>query len=106
MFEQPPAIDITGLYPYAWAAGAIVSTDEDVARFFRALLSGRVIGPRLLEKMQQGRLEHQVDFPGQRYGLGLISFPSAAARPGATTATSPATSRTRSRRATAAARWC
>jgi D-alanyl-D-alanine carboxypeptidase len=75
VFDQPPAIDITGLYPYSWAAGAIVSTDADVARFFRALLSGRVIGPRLLEKMQQGRLEHQVDFPGQRYGLGLISFP-------------------------------
>jgi D-alanyl-D-alanine carboxypeptidase len=75
VFDQPPAIDITGLYPYSWGAGAIVSTDEDVARFFRALLSGRVIGPRLLAKMQQGRLEHQVDFPGQRYGLGLISFP-------------------------------
>ena len=59
-----------------WAAGAIVSTDEDVARFFRALLSGRLMARGCCAQMQRAHAqEHQVDFPGQRYGLGLVSFP-------------------------------
>jgi D-alanyl-D-alanine carboxypeptidase len=76
VFDQPPAIDVTGLYPYPWAAGAIVSTDEDVARFFRGLLSGRMLKPPLLHAMRQGVVEEQADFPGQTYGLGLMSFPT------------------------------
>jgi D-alanyl-D-alanine carboxypeptidase len=76
VFDQPPAIDITGLYPYPWASGAIVATDADVARFFRGLLSGRVLGPHLLARMQRGHVEEHADFPGQRYGLGLMSFPT------------------------------
>src|ERR671927_345383 len=38
--------------------------------------SSRLLGPRLLAKMRQGHLEKQADFPGQRYGLGLMSFPT------------------------------
>jgi D-alanyl-D-alanine carboxypeptidase len=74
---QPPAADVTGLTPFPWAAGAIVSTVRDVAAFYRALLSGRLLGPRLLREMEttipEGR---QVDIPGQRAGLGLQRFPT------------------------------
>ncbi|MGH3064775.1 MAG: serine hydrolase domain-containing protein [Gaiellaceae bacterium] len=56
---------------WAWAAGAIVSTAQDVQTFYSALLQGRVIGPRLLREMETlvpaGRL---------RYGLGLATFPT------------------------------
>lgn len=76
VFDQPPARDITGLYPYSWASGALVSTGADVARFFRGLLSGRVLAPHLLRAMRRGRVEEHADFPGQRYGLGLMSFPT------------------------------
>jgi D-alanyl-D-alanine carboxypeptidase len=49
---------------WAWAAGAIVSDTRDVARFFAALLGGRLV-PRTL-------LEHMV--PDRGYGLGLLAY--------------------------------
>ena len=56
---------------WAWAAGAIVSTAQDVQSFYAALLQGRVIGPRLLREMETlvpaGRLQ---------YGFGLATFPT------------------------------
>jgi D-alanyl-D-alanine carboxypeptidase len=66
--DSPP-LDITGLSPsWAWAAGNIVSTVEDVARFYRALLGGRLLPARLLRAMQT-----TVDAgSGLRYGLGLF----------------------------------
>jgi D-alanyl-D-alanine carboxypeptidase len=43
---KPPAKDVSILSPtWAGAAGAIVSTADDVARFERALLQGRLPGP-------------------------------------------------------------
>jgi D-alanyl-D-alanine carboxypeptidase len=74
----PPAIDVTGLsHSMSPASGAIVSTAVDVADFYRGLLSGRLLGPDLLEAMKttisQG---DKVDIPGQRYGLGLELFPT------------------------------
>ena len=45
MFDKPPATDITGLSPYPWAAGALVANAADVASFYRALLSGRMLTP-------------------------------------------------------------
>jgi len=36
----------------AWAAGAIVSSADDLARFYRALLGGRLLRPGLLRAMQ------------------------------------------------------
>ena len=43
----PPAIDVTGLSPtLSPASGAIVSTADDVADFYRALLSGRFFDRR------------------------------------------------------------
>ena len=56
---------------WTWAAGAIVSTADDLQRFFAALLRGRVVSSALLGEMQTlipaGRL---------RYGLGIATVPT------------------------------
>jgi D-alanyl-D-alanine carboxypeptidase len=55
--------DVSVLSPsYAWAAGAIVSSADDLARFYRALLSGRLVTGDLLRAMETARDD---------YGLGL-----------------------------------
>jgi D-alanyl-D-alanine carboxypeptidase len=56
---------------WAWGAGAIVSTADDVARFFRALLQGEVVPLELLEEMQA-----LVPAGRNRYGLGLAVYPT------------------------------
>jgi len=75
---KPPATDVTGLSPsLSPASGAIVSTAEDVADFYRALLSGQVVRPDLLRAMKTTTLTGKpVDIVGQRYGLGLELFPT------------------------------
>ncbi|MFJ9697033.1 serine hydrolase domain-containing protein [Kitasatospora sp. NPDC101183] len=54
----------------AWAAGAMVSTNADVNRFFTALLSGRLLPPAQLAQM---RTTVPIGTSGAGYGLGLIS---------------------------------
>lgn len=54
---------------WAWAAGAIVSTADDLARFYRALLAGRLLRRGLLGEM---KTTVPTPSPVQRYGLGLI----------------------------------
>ncbi len=49
---------------WAWSAGAIVSDAEDLARFFDALVAGRVVPAPLFDEM----------IPSQGYGLGLAAF--------------------------------
>ncbi len=67
-----PAVD-TSDEPawWTWAAGGIVTTADDLQRFFAALLKGRVLGPTLLREMRTvvpaGRL---------RYGLGIAVVPT------------------------------
>jgi len=64
--------DVTdaALLGWAWAAGGVVSTAEDVSRFFRGLLGGAVVGPDLLEEMTSAQVDDVV--PGwAHYGLGL-----------------------------------
>ena len=56
---------------WTWAAGAVVSTADDVQRFFAALLGGRILDPKLLGEMQT--LEPAGAF---RYGLGIATFPT------------------------------
>ncbi|MFD2470023.1 serine hydrolase domain-containing protein [Amycolatopsis silviterrae] len=55
------------------AAGAIVSTEDDVATFERALLSGKLLPPQ-----QQAELKTTVpaDDAGTRYGLGIGLSPT------------------------------
>ena len=54
-------------------AGAIVSTVGDVAAFYRALLSGRVLKPAQLKAMKRTLPEAKGDLV-QRMGYGLIRF--------------------------------
>jgi D-alanyl-D-alanine carboxypeptidase len=66
-------VDVTQANPsWAWAAGAMISSAADLARFYQALLRGRLLGPELLKAMQT-----TVDVSEQfgvdtGYGLGLM----------------------------------
>lgn len=58
-------VDVTAWSPtWAWAAGALVSTAGDLARFYGALLGGELLQPEQLREMRTA-----VAGPG--YGLGL-----------------------------------
>jgi D-alanyl-D-alanine carboxypeptidase len=52
-----------------WGAGDMSSTARDLARFFRALIDGRLLRPDLLDAMMNTP-------SGVRYGLGLDRVPS------------------------------
>src|SRR3954454_11185756 len=67
--RRPLDISDTG-QSFAWAAGAIVSTTDDLARFYRALLDGRLLRRDLLATMRT-----TVPADEQRWGLGLIQTP-------------------------------
>jgi D-alanyl-D-alanine carboxypeptidase len=54
-----------------WAAGAIVSTTDDLANFYRALLRGRLLRPRLLRAMET-TVPVLADPNGGGSGLGLF----------------------------------
>jgi D-alanyl-D-alanine carboxypeptidase len=61
--------DLSALSPSAaWAPGAIVSTADDVARFYRALLRGRLLRPDLLREMES---TVPMGYASNAYGLGL-----------------------------------
>jgi D-alanyl-D-alanine carboxypeptidase len=77
VIKTPPATDVTGLYPFPWAAGAIISDAADTATFYRALLSGRLLSPTQLRAMQTTHAQKHFDIPGQRYGLGLARYSTA-----------------------------
>lgn len=66
--------DITPLYPYPWASGSMVATAPDVAGFYRRLLSGEVLPPRLMTAMRTTVDASGEDGPGTAYGLGLERF--------------------------------
>jgi D-alanyl-D-alanine carboxypeptidase len=67
--------DYTAVSPsYAWAAGAIVSTADDVARFYRALYGGRLLRADLVKTMQ-GTRPMSAELKGWGYGLGVIGKP-------------------------------
>jgi D-alanyl-D-alanine carboxypeptidase len=77
--QQPgPLLDFTVYNPsLAWAAGALVSNLADVERFFRGLLGGRLLPPRLLAEMTAPVPTGQ---PGLGYGLGLVVIETPAGR--------------------------
>ncbi|MEV7627303.1 serine hydrolase [Actinoplanes sp. NPDC089786] len=57
--------DVTELNAsYAWAAGGVISTLDDLTRFLAALLAGHLLQPVLQEQMFTGA-------PGSTYGLGI-----------------------------------
>jgi D-alanyl-D-alanine carboxypeptidase len=58
-------LDVTSLLsPSAWGAGQMVSDADDLARFFSALLRGRLLPPAQLAAMKADRMNAE-------YGLGL-----------------------------------
>jgi D-alanyl-D-alanine carboxypeptidase len=76
--EPGPLLDFTVYNPsLAWAAGALVSTLADLHRFFRALLGGRLLPPRLLAAMTT---PIDTGVPGFGYGLGVAVIQTPAGR--------------------------
>jgi D-alanyl-D-alanine carboxypeptidase len=64
-------LDVTTLSrTWAWAAGGMISTVDDLARFYRALLRGRLLTPSLLGEM----LTTLPTDSGLRYGLGIATL--------------------------------
>jgi D-alanyl-D-alanine carboxypeptidase len=55
---------------WAWAAGAMVSTTTDLARFYQALLGGQLLAPELMAAMRT-TVDASQFRRGARYGLGL-----------------------------------
>jgi D-alanyl-D-alanine carboxypeptidase len=79
-----PLLDVTVQNPsWAWAAGGLVSTLEDLAGFFRALLGGRLLPPGLLAEMRTTVAVPPGSIPlpfYDRYGLGLLEVETPAGR--------------------------
>jgi D-alanyl-D-alanine carboxypeptidase len=70
-----PLVDTTILNPTAAdAAGSMVSTPTDLARFWRALQSGRLLAPAQMAQMHRTVAAPGLTavFPGARYGLGIM----------------------------------
>ena len=64
-------VDVTEMdTSWAWAAGAMVSTTADLARFYQALLGGQLLAPELLKQMRT-TVDASQPGRGMRYGLGL-----------------------------------
>ncbi len=59
------------VYDMSWAstAGSIISTTDDLNRFYRALLGGRLIGAAALDQMLR-----TVPVNGMNYGLGIYAL--------------------------------
>ncbi|MBO1416240.1 serine hydrolase [Streptomyces sp. FH025] len=75
--EKPgdPPQDVTEMDPsWAWAAGAMVSTNTDLNRFFSALIGGELLPPAQLAQMRTTVPAGHAG-PGARYGLGIESHP-------------------------------
>ncbi|MFE6665113.1 serine hydrolase domain-containing protein [Streptomyces sp. NPDC057697] len=70
-----PWREITELDPsWGWAAGAVISTNSDLNRFYTALLGGKLLPPAQLAQMRT-TVPAEAFGPGVRYGLGLASTP-------------------------------
>ncbi|WP_460796381.1 serine hydrolase domain-containing protein [Nocardioides pacificus] len=74
------AIDATRQNPtWGGAAGEMISTTRDTNRFLRALVSGELLRPAQLRAMQRTvatSKEFRQNWPGARYGLGLMWVPT------------------------------
>jgi D-alanyl-D-alanine carboxypeptidase len=64
------------VYDMSWAytAGAMVSTMEDLSAFYRALLGGRLIGPRWLAEMRTTVTVPDATGTVVPYGLGIYAL--------------------------------
>ncbi|MFC6092560.1 serine hydrolase domain-containing protein [Saccharothrix lopnurensis] len=72
--EQAPLTDVTTyVWSRLWASGNVISSPDDLNRFFRALLGGRLLPAEQLARMKEFR-EGALGPIG--YGLGLMRLPS------------------------------
>jgi D-alanyl-D-alanine carboxypeptidase len=63
-------VDVTSFNPsITWGAGNMISSVEDVADFYSALLSGRLLSPELLAEMKRAV---PTGVAGAGYGTGLV----------------------------------
>ncbi|MFD7640526.1 serine hydrolase domain-containing protein [Kitasatospora sp. NPDC059795] len=70
-----PLVDYTDMdSSMAWSAGAVVSTNTDLATFYGALLAGRLLPAAQLAEMRT-TVPAEYLGPGVRYGLGIQSRP-------------------------------
>jgi D-alanyl-D-alanine carboxypeptidase len=54
LIGKPPLVDVSVFSPsWGWTAGAVVSTADDVARFYRALFRGRLLRADLLAQSRR-----------------------------------------------------
>ncbi|WP_329485115.1 beta-lactamase family protein [Kitasatospora sp. NBC_01246] len=71
-----PLTDVTRQdMSWGWAAGALVSTNTDLNRFYTTLIGGGLLAPELLAQMRTTVPVDDSFGQGARYGLGLASFP-------------------------------
>jgi D-alanyl-D-alanine carboxypeptidase len=77
--ENEPLVDVTS-YNHTWggAAGSLVSTLDDLTRFWRALQSGELLAPAQFAEMQTTVAAVGLDevIPGLQYGLGVMRVPT------------------------------
>ncbi|GAA2903351.1 serine hydrolase [Actinoplanes cyaneus] len=67
--------NVTTLDPsWAWAAGGMIGTTEDLNTFYSALQAGRLLAPAQHEQMRTTVAAPGM-WAGARYGLGIISTP-------------------------------
>lgn len=77
--EQAPLTDVTTyVWSRVWASGNLVTSSDDLNRFFRALLGGELLPDELLLEMQDARPQALGPFG---YGLGLMTLPSTCGGP-------------------------
>lgn len=60
---------------FAWAAGAMVSTPNELNVFMSALLGGELLDENSFAQMQDGVAAGDEIYPEAEYGLGLQSYP-------------------------------
>lgn len=78
-FGAGPTVDVTVWNTTAAdAAGSMISTTDDLSRFYRALLGGRLLRPAQLAEMETTVPAPDLDpvTSGARYGLGLGWLPA------------------------------
>jgi D-alanyl-D-alanine carboxypeptidase len=69
-------VDVTELNPSSvWAAGAIISSAADLSRFYRALMTGKLLTPSMLREMKTTVPLDPANPSGPAYGLGIFRLP-------------------------------
>lgn len=74
-----PLIDVTSMnQTWADAAGSLITTTEDLAKFWRALQQGALLQPEQMSELQDTVPAPPFAelWPGTSYGLGIMWFPT------------------------------